>query len=120
MIATDANDEYDDVRGQDLLIPVITFFFKIMSGDPFERFERSRSGLLIPVLIFIVGAMLTTLALRSLNDLASMENLAEEPPAAIEPVAIEPAIGPEHDGAAEPAVESEVENVIDNQEPSSK
>jgi hypothetical protein len=106
-----------------------------MSGDPFERFERSQSGLLIPVLIFIVGAILTTLALRSLDDLVSLKSLADEPPAIIEPAAIEPAaieraaiepdaIEPDDtepaienkpNRAAEPAIKSEVDN--ENQEP---
>ena len=87
----------------------------IMSGDPFERFERSRGGLLIPVLIFIVGAMLTTLALRSLDDLVSLKGLADERPALVEPAAAEPVIENKPNGAAEPAIKSEVEN--ENQEP---
>ena len=82
-----------------------------MNGDPFERFERSRGGLLIPVLIFIVGAVLTTLALRGLDGLVSLKGLADEPPAAAVP-AIENNIA----GAIEPANENEVEN--ENQEPS--
>ena len=92
-----------------------------MSGDPFERFERSRGGLLIPLLIFIIGAMLTTLALGSLDDLVSMEDLADEPHGPIEPPApLEPAIEQKLDRAAEPAIESELDNAIENQEPSSQ
>ena len=39
-----------------------------MSGNPFERFERSRRGLLIPVVLFVVGACLTYAAITSLRD----------------------------------------------------
>ena len=81
-----------------------------MNGDPFERFERSRGGLLIPVLIFIVGAVLTTFAVSSLNQLIRMEALADQPPAAIEPVAME--------SEAEKADENE--NAVENREPSSQ
>jgi hypothetical protein len=57
-----------------------------MTNDPFERFERSRGGLLIPVLLFILGAVPTALAIRALHDLeVSEEAMDEEPAMEIEP-----------------------------------
>lgn len=41
-----------------------------MHGDAFERFETSRGGLLIPVLLFLLGAIATVVAVRAINDLA--------------------------------------------------
>ncbi len=41
-----------------------------MHGDAFERFETSRGGLLIPVVLFVLGAIATVVAVRAINDLA--------------------------------------------------
>ena len=49
-----------------------------MNDDLFQRFERSRGGLLIPVLLFILGAVPTILALRAMNPLAVLQ---DAPPA---------------------------------------
>ncbi|TWU48274.1 hypothetical protein Poly59_51200 [Rubripirellula reticaptiva] len=38
-----------------------------MSIDPFERFESSRGGLLIPVGLFIIGSIATTIAVAALH-----------------------------------------------------
>ncbi|MGI9474974.1 MAG: hypothetical protein ACR2NZ_25810 [Rubripirellula sp.] len=45
-----------------------------MSQDPFEQFERSRGGLLIPILVFAVGALVTVVAIKTLQDLRIREN----------------------------------------------
>ena len=37
-----------------------------MSQDPFAQFERSRGGWLIPVTLFVLGAITTTWAVNSL------------------------------------------------------
>jgi hypothetical protein len=38
-----------------------------MSTDPFEKFERSRGGLIIPLAVFVLGGCLTYAAVRSLR-----------------------------------------------------
>ncbi|MAI30781.1 MAG: hypothetical protein L7W43_00305 [Rubripirellula sp.] len=38
-----------------------------MTNDPFEQFERSRFGWSIPLVLFIVGSVLTYLAVNSLH-----------------------------------------------------
>ncbi len=43
-----------------------------MVHDPFEQFERSRGGLLIPVALFVIGALMTTVAVRALDDIVSV------------------------------------------------
>ena len=63
-----------------------------MTTDPFEQFERSRSGFLIPIGLFLVGAVLTWLAIASLNAIvldadetaASLEADAQERAAVME------------------------------------
>lgn len=55
-----------------------------MHSDPFERFERSRGGLLIPVAVFAVGAILTTVAIDRLNPLVTLEDLADQPRAEVD------------------------------------
>ena len=44
-----------------------------MSDDPFARFERSRGGLLIPVALFVLGAVPTGLAIGALDRLETIE-----------------------------------------------
>ena len=46
-------------------------------NDPFERFERSRGGLLIPVLLFFAGAVPTIVAIRALDGLIAIEDSAD-------------------------------------------
>lgn len=70
-----------------------------MSDDPFERFERSRGGLLIPLLLFILGAVPTTLAIGSMSQLAVVEH-ARRADAAIKDGAIQDVA---NHGAEEPA-----------------
>ena len=41
-----------------------------MTTDPFEKFERSRGGLSIPLAVFIFGGLLTYLAVSSLHGIA--------------------------------------------------
>ncbi|MGB7325640.1 MAG: hypothetical protein WBD31_12270 [Rubripirellula sp.] len=55
-----------------------------MSIDPFERFESSRGGLLIPVGLFIIGSIATTIAVAALHRI--------EIPAAAEQKKIAPAV----------------------------
>ena len=38
-----------------------------MSSDPFEQFERSKAGFAIPVVVFLVGALLTWSAMKALD-----------------------------------------------------
>lgn len=52
-----------------------------MQTDPFERFERSRSGLLIPVAIFFVGACLTWYAIQNLNRIVVETGVQDPRPA---------------------------------------
>ena len=40
-----------------------------MSNDPFARFESSRGGWLIPVVLFVVGAMGTMVGIRAIHGL---------------------------------------------------
>ena len=40
-----------------------------MCDDPFEQFERSRRGVLIPVVVFVLGAALTVVAINALHRL---------------------------------------------------
>ncbi len=35
--------------------------------DPFEQFERSRNGLVIPLVLFFAGAVPTALAIRAMT-----------------------------------------------------
>lgn len=49
-----------------------------MSEDPFARFERSRGGWLIPVAIFLLGAVPTVLAIRTIDGMALMQQLNDE------------------------------------------
>ena len=44
-----------------------------MAQDPFEQFERSRGGLLIPVILFVMGAVPTALAIRAIDGLEVRE-----------------------------------------------
>lgn len=45
-----------------------------MTDDPFARFERSRSGLLIPVVIFVIGALVTLVSM----ELIGLVDMAEQ------------------------------------------
>jgi hypothetical protein len=56
-----------------------------MQNDPFEQFERSRGGLLIPVAIFVLGACLTWFAIGNLQPIVAETELAD--PVAEDPVA---------------------------------
>ncbi len=103
MVASGFSRKGSDPFFKHVLIPIETVLLKLMNGDPFEQFERSRGGLLIPVLIFIVGAVLTTFAVSSLNRLVRVEALADQPPAAIEQLAMDSEAGKagENEGAVE-------------------
>ncbi|MEM1071179.1 MAG: hypothetical protein AAGG48_10520 [Planctomycetota bacterium] len=48
-----------------------------MSEDPFERFERSRGGWLIPIALFIAGSIATAIAIQKI----SLLDMAEQVPA---------------------------------------
>ena len=41
--------------------------------DPFEQFERSRGGLLIPVLLLLVGMVPTAMAIRAMGALEASQ-----------------------------------------------
>jgi len=45
-----------------------------MTDDPFARFERSRGGLLIPVVIFVFGTLVTGVSM----DLIDRVDVAEQ------------------------------------------
>ena len=47
-----------------------------MPIDPFEQFERSRGGMLIPVAVFVIGVCLTVAVVRSLHVVSSREDAA--------------------------------------------
>jgi hypothetical protein len=51
----------------------------MMNSDVFERFERTRGGLLIPVLLFVVGAVATVLAIKTVHGVA-IEQLERSAP----------------------------------------
>ncbi len=44
-----------------------------MSTDPFEQFERSRGGLVIPLALFVMGGCLTYAAVSSLHGVVLRE-----------------------------------------------
>ena len=51
--------------------------------DPFEQFERSRGGLLIPVLLWLVGMVPTAMAIRAMGALDAsqvQDDAAEDVP----------------------------------------
>ncbi len=49
--------------------------------DPFRQFERSRAGLLIPLLLFLVGAVPTAVAMGAMISIrATQEGVVDEPP----------------------------------------
>lgn len=56
-------------------LPLISFRRSEMSHDPFEQFERSRGGGLIPVAIFALGAGLTVFAIGILHDVRIREEV---------------------------------------------
>lgn len=47
-----------------------------MTTDPFENFERSRIGLSIPAVLFMVGGVLTYLSINSLHGVLLREEEA--------------------------------------------
>jgi hypothetical protein len=49
-----------------------------MMEDPFEQFERSRGGLLIPVLLLLLGMVPTAMAIRAMGELEAGEGDAAE------------------------------------------
>ncbi|MDG2222193.1 MAG: hypothetical protein P8L85_12500 [Rubripirellula sp.] len=49
-----------------------------MSEDPFARFERSRSGWLLPVALFVLGAIPTALAVSTVHQMGLMRGLVDE------------------------------------------
>ena len=57
-------------------------------NDPFEAFERSRAGLLIPVVLFVFGAIATVWMVNTVIEVDSKiaEKEAANNPALVEPV----------------------------------
>ena len=56
-----------------------------MNADAFERFEKSRGGLLIPVVVFVLGAIATVVAMIAVQRVALDQAAAQQqlqPPAA--------------------------------------
>lgn len=49
-----------------------------MSEDPFARFERSRSGWILPAAFFILGAIPTALAVRKVHQMGLLRDLVDE------------------------------------------
>ena len=47
-----------------------------MAMDPFEQFERSRGGMLIPLAVFVIGGTLTVAAVRGLHLVSVREDAA--------------------------------------------
>ena len=71
-----------------------------MSQDPFEQFERSRGGMLIPVVVFAIGAVLTLVAIDLLHGVRVREEAElRELQQAIE---VEPILDPKQSQVAEP------------------
>jgi hypothetical protein len=63
-----------------------------MNQDPFARFERSRAGILIPVILFGVGAVLTTLSIAMVDRVMIREEAREmDNQAPVEPADEQPA-----------------------------
>ena len=52
----------------------------IMNADVFERFEKTRGGLLIPVLLFVVGAVATLIAIKTVHGVV-IEQIERSAPA---------------------------------------
>jgi hypothetical protein len=52
----------------------------MMNTEVFERFEKTRGGLLIPVLLFVVGAVATLIAIKTVHGVA-VEQLERSAPA---------------------------------------
>lgn len=48
-----------------------------MHEDPFARFERSRGGWLIPIAVFVAGAIGTTIALNMVHRLDLRDRAGE-------------------------------------------
>ncbi|KAA1257661.1 hypothetical protein LF1_01490 [Rubripirellula obstinata] len=46
-------------------------------NDPFARFERSRGGFLIPIALFIIGALITVWAAHTLTRLNQVDQQAK-------------------------------------------
>lgn len=71
----------------------------ITMNDPFEQFERSRAGLLIPLLLFLVGAVPTAAAIRAMISIrANHPDVAEVE----DPHASQPADKPDFDPSIHP------------------
>lgn len=65
-----------------------------MTHDPFERLERSRGGLWIPALLFVLGAVPTALAIRALDEIEGREDTQEEIMDEGAPEEVQPAVEP--------------------------
>lgn len=50
-----------------------------MSEDPFAEFERSGGGWVIPIALFVLGAIPTTFAIRAIHELSVAEQPAGAP-----------------------------------------
>jgi hypothetical protein len=49
-----------------------------MSEDPFARFERSRSGWMLPAAFFILGAIPTALAVSKVHQMGLLRDVVDE------------------------------------------
>ncbi|MGB0597999.1 MAG: hypothetical protein ACPGLY_15035 [Rubripirellula sp.] len=49
-----------------------------MSEDPFGRFERSRSGWMLPAAFFILGAIPTALAVSKVHQMGLLKDVVDE------------------------------------------
>jgi hypothetical protein len=56
----------------------------LMNTEVFERFEKTRGGLLIPVLLFVVGAVATVMAIRSVHGVARQQLERSDPAGPVE------------------------------------
>lgn len=56
-----------------------------MMSDPFEQFERSRSGLVIPLVLILAGAVPTALAMRAMISLRADQAAVDQVDAANPP-----------------------------------
>ena len=53
---------------------------RVAMNDPFRQFERSRAGLLIPLLLFLVGTVPTVVAMGAMISIrANQEVVVDDP-----------------------------------------
>lgn len=79
---TPAQRVIKSLRSRTMSAPLVNPFAieTMMNTEAFERFEKTRRGLLIPVLLFVVGAVATLIAIKTVHGVA-VEQLERSAPA---------------------------------------